>query len=778
MLLPQLKEKAKQAEFVLATDLDGTFLGGSEAERDQLYHLVRTHREKMLLIFLTGRSVDATLPVLGDQLIPSPDILVADVGATVVDGRTLESIHEIQTAILERWPGEQAIIETLESFDQIERQPVPQSNRVSYYIEESGFSDELKAAIEKLKCTFIFSDGKYLDLLPQGVSKGTTLELIAQTLSVPTSNILAAGDTLNDFSLLSCSTRAVVVCNAKDDLKERIPESERVFHANKNGAGGILEALEHFNLALPADDSPVDIVCGGAELVVVCHRLPFKESKVDGKTVRKVHSPNGMIATLLRFFDNGRKGRWVATSLASSRSPENYEYEVPVDEQRLPNVTAARVPFTEKDLSLFHKRFAKEALWPVIFSFPGKAQFNEKHWNHYVEVNRIIASRVAQEAEEGAFVWLHDYPLWMTPYFLRELRPDLKISFFHHTAFPAADIFNMLPWSRKIVTSLLQCDHVGFHIPRYVENFLDAVKSHIPAREVERVPAAPRYLTFGCSLGVESHATAIEVHNRVIRLGSHPVGIDLKQIGATLSKREVQKQIMELEQEHAGSRCILSLERLDYVKGPIEKLAAFELLLEEHPEYIGKITLINICTPPPPGQTILQSTRSKVDQLVGRINGRFSRVGWTPVHYYYRSLSFEEVVAHYAACDVAWVTPLRDGLNLVAKEYVAVKRNLERSGVLIISEFAGASVELQGAILTNPYESRDMARRLRQGLNLTEEEREQRMRMMGDIVEQYDLDHWIESYMENVERKVTSKPSSNPLYSPEKWADTPADRLN
>lgn len=778
MLLPQLKEKADKAEFVLATDLDGTFVGGSEADRDALYHLVRTHREKMLLIFLTGRSVDATLPILGDQLIPSPDILVADVGATVVDGRTLEIIHELQTKILEKWPGEQYIIDQLDGFEQLERQPVPQSNRVSYYVNESGLTDELKAVVSEMQCDSVFSDGKYLDILPVGVSKGDTLELIADALSLSPGQILSAGDTLNDYKLLTCSARAVIVGNAKDDLKQRIPESDRVFHATKNGAGGILEALSHFELAIPPDSVVREDEFGDAELVVVCHRLPFKETEVGGKKVRKVSSPNGMIATLLRFFETESKGCWVATSAENSRNPDNYEYRVPIDEERLPNVAASRVPFTERDLNLFHKRFAKEALWPVIFSFPGKAQFSEKLWNHYVEINRIIAKRVAEEAAEGALVWFHDYPLWMAPYFLRELRPDLKMSFFHHTAFPAADIFNMLPWSRKIITSLLQCDHIGFHIPRYVENFLDTVKSHVPAREIERVPSAPRYITFGCSLGVESYASAIEVNGRMIRLGTHPVGVDPKQIAATLETSAVQKTIAELKSEHAGARCILSLERLDYVKGPIEKLAAFERLLEEHPEFVGEITLINICTPPPPGQTILQATRSKVDQLVGRINGRFARVGWTPIHYYYRSLSFEEVVAHYAVADIAWVTPLRDGLNLVAKEYVAVQRELGLAGALVISEFAGASVELQGAILTNPYESTDMARRLCQALKLPDGERKLRMRMLGDIVEQYDMDRWIQDYMISVNREVNAKPSSDPLFSPEKWFDNMASSVN
>lgn len=770
MSLASLKKKAAQAQFVLATDLDGTFLGGSDEEREALYHLIRTNRSQMLLIFLTGRSVDATLPVLGDQLIPAPDLLIADVGATVVDGRTLEHLHEVQTQILASWPGESAILEALKGFDQLERQPVPQAHRVSYYTNEAELNDSLFEAIEALGCSSVYSDGKYLDVLPKGVSKGATLEMVAKHLSVPVARILAAGNTLNDYSLLSCSTKAVVVANARDDLRQRIPATERVFHASQAGAGGVLEALVHFGFAAEPDPSSRSEHFGDAELVVACHRLPFVESVVDGKTVRSLTSPNGMIATLLRFFEDGKRGRWVATSTASSRAPKDYEYRVPIDEVRFPNVTAARIPFTEKDLYMFHKQFAKEALWPVIFSFPGKAQFNEKLWNHYVEINRIIAARIANEGAENALVWFHDYPLWMAPYFLRELRPDLRMSFFHHTAFPAADIFNMLPWSRTIITSLLQCDHIGFHIPRYIENFVDTVKSHVPARELVREPSAPRYLTFGCSLGVESYPTAIEVHERTIRLGAHPVGVNPGQIGRTLSKRSVQKNITELEQELRGSRCILSLERLDYVKGPIEKLTAFETLLEEHPEFHGEISLVNICTPPPPGQKILQSTRSRVDQLVGRINGRFSRVGWTPIHYYYRALSFEEVVAHYAVSDVAWVTPLRDGLNLVAKEYVAVQDALDRSGVLVISEFAGASVELQGAILTNPYESRDMARRLAQALKLSESERTQRMRTLSQIVRQYDLDRWIADYMSGIEREVRSEPSTSPLLAPESWS--------
>jgi glucosylglycerol-phosphate synthase len=458
---------------------------------------------------------------------------------------------------------------------------------------------------------------------------------------------------------------------------------------------------------------------------------------------------------LLRFFAGERAGSWVAWSQQSSREPEAFVPNVAVDPDRYPQLQAARIALTADDIDIFYKKFSKEAFWPIIFSFPDKAEFRQAHWERFLEVNRLFAERTAHEAAEYAVVWVHDYNLWMVPAFLRPLRPDLRIAFFHHTAFPSSDVFNILPWRREIIGSLLQCDYVGFHIPRYVENFVDAVRSFSPVDLCSSVPCAPRFLTYGCALGVDTMTTAIEAGGRRVSLGAHPVGTDAALIERIVVTPQVRLQADAIRDYLGGAAGIVSIERLDYVKGTLEKLQAFERLLETHPEHIGKVTLLNIITPAAPGMEIYESLRVEVDRTVGRINGRFSTLDWVPVRYFYRSLPFEEVIAHYAACDVAWITPLRDGLNLVAKEFVAAKKASGEAGVLILSEFAGAAVELHGALLTNPYDGHAMTSALHQALTMRDDERAYRTARMAMIVAEHDVARWGDDFLAAVEAACT-----------------------
>jgi glucosylglycerol-phosphate synthase len=359
---------------------------------------------------------------------------------------------------------------------------------------------------------------------------------------------------------------------------------------------------------------------------------------------------------------------------------------------------------------------------------------------------------------------VHEYNLWMVPGHLRKLRPDLRIAFFHHTSFPPADVFGVLPWRYDIIGSLLACDYVGFHVPRYVENFVDVVKSHGPARITGRRPCAPRYVTYGCALGVEHMTEGLEVGGRRVGLGAHPVGVDVDRIRGLLDMERTRRRIAALQEELGGRVCIFSAERLDYVKGPLEKLQAFESLLEQHPDLHRRVVLVSVVTPAAEGMEIYQQTRADVDQAVGRINGRFGRIDWTPVRYFFRALPFPELLAYYAAADVAWITPLRDGLNLVAKEFVATQDALDRSGVLVLSEFAGAAVELLGAVLTNPYDATSMRESLYQALTLSAEDRADRMRRLGDIVRTFDLQAWGRSFLEAAQKTPPpAAPSAAPV---------------
>lgn len=733
---------------ILATDLDGTFLGGAEAGLQRLYKLLRDMPEA-LVIFVTGRGLQSVRPLLEDPEIPDPRYIIADVGATVVDGRTLVPVHAIQDPIEARWPGTERVRTRLRGFTTLIYQEVPQERRCSFLVKDGEIPPGLRAVVEQeLGCEVLLSGGTYLDVLPAGVSKGSTLLALLDHAGLDRERVVVAGDTINDLSLFECDLKGIVVGGAEAELCSRVLDMGlTAYLAQAEGAEGILEGLDHHGMlpgrgALPP--RPPAEHDEDRQLVMVYHRLPFDEVRRRGGRIerRRPKSPNGIIPTLLGFFEQGQRGVWVAWSKQESRSPADWRERVEVDPERYPNLTALRIPLTTDDVNLFYEVFSKEAFWPIIFSFPGRAEFDADHWRHYLEINRLFAEHAADAAEPGALVWVHDYNLWMVPHYLRHLRPDVKIAFFHHTTFPSSDIFNIIPWRKQIIDSLLECDYIGFHIPRYVENFVDVVRTHAPVEVVQEVPCTPRFLSFGCALGVDQMATELEVQHRRVRLGAHPVGINVKAIEDILARPDIQELVEQVERELQGRTSILSIDRLDYVKGPLEKLQAFEKLLENHPDLHGKAVLVTVSTPPAPGMRVYRGTRERVDQAVGRINGRFSQLDWTPVHYFYRSLPYEEVIAHYAASDVAWITPLRDGLNMVAKEYIAANSAVGGNGTLVLSEFAGAAAELHGALLTNPYDPSQMGEDLYNALMMPEDERKERMAVMHEIVDANNISYW------------------------------------
>jgi glucosylglycerol-phosphate synthase len=745
-------------KLVLATDLDGTLLAGPQEARRRVRELFGGALEGAKLVFVTGRGLESVMPLLADPTIPTPDYIIADVGATVVHGdlRPVEPLHH---EIAARWPGSQVVLRALAGFPQLERQSVPQERRCSFLAGAPAVSPGLRAAVEELGCELLFSAGRYLDVLPRGVGKGPALRRLAQVAGFDLAHVVVAGDTLNDLSLFESGFRGIAVGGSEPALVAKVKRMKHVFIADDQGCGGILDGLAHHGLraANPCTPAP-EAARGKAELVMVYHRLPFDEAVEDGVAVRcRPKSPNGIMPTLLSLFSSGRTGSWVAWSQQDSRTPDGFEVHVPVDTERYPRLEAARIALTAGDVDQFYKKFSKEAFWPIIFSFPDKAEFDQAHWERFLEVNRLFAEQTAREAAEGATAWIHDYNLWMVPAFLRPLRPDLKIAFFHHTAFPSSDVFNILPWRRDIIASLLQCDYIGFHVPRYVENFVDAARSFAPIEVLGSAPCAPRFLTYGCALGVDTVTTAIEAGGRRVALGAHPVGADVDLIERLVGTRAVADNLAEIDAYLKGRTGIVSIERLDYVKGSLEKLRAFERLLEQHPELAGKVTLLNIITPAAPGMEVYESLREELDRTVGRINGRFSTLEWVPVRYFYRSLPFEAVVAHYAACAIAWITPLRDGLNLVAKEYIATRHAAGKPGTLILSEFAGAAVELHGALLTNPYDANSMTDRLYRAITMGPDEAAYRTERMAAIVAEHDVARWGEDFLAAVADAVNER---------------------
>ncbi len=737
---------------LIATDLDGTFLAGGNSDRLRLYQTISAHPD-IKLAYVTGRSLEAVLPLLSDPTLPSPDYIISDVGATIYHGGNLQPIAALQAEIDQRWPGEQAVAEALAGFPELERQTVPQSRRCSYYCTpEQAASDAIARVVAALDCELLYSADRYLDVLPRGVSKGSTLKALVGWLGIDAEQVLVAGDTLNDLSLFEAGYKGVCVADSEPALLDATSQNTRVLQAGEPGCGGIIEALAWFGFlgehGLRAEIRP-PASPGGAELVIVYHRLPYEEYRQDGQVKRRrPKSPNGIIPTLLSFFADGREGAWIAWSEHREEDPP-FEHHTAVDPDRYPRLTAARIPLDKEQIDIFYKRFSKEAFWPTLHTFWERASFREDHWQVYLEVNRTFAQRAAEEAAENALVWIHDYNLWMVPAYLRELRPDLRIAFFHHTYFPSADVFNVVPWRREIVGSLMQCDYVGFHIPRQVENFVDVARGVTPLRLLEREDCAPRFLTYGCAVGLERYTRAIGANDRKVGLGAHPVGLDMERVKACLDDPMVQIRMSELRAELTGVRLILSVERLDFTKGTLEKLDAYERMLADNPELHGKVTLCTVCVPAAGEMKVYQELQVQIEQAVGRINGRFAQVGWTPVQFFFRSLPFEEVVGWYAMADVMWVTPLRDGLNLVAKEFVATQGLTGGSGVLVLSEFTGAAAELKGALLTNPHDIADLAHTCYLGLNLSGSEAQARMRQMFEIVEYHDIRRWGDEFIKD-----------------------------
>ncbi len=739
---------------LLATDLDGTFIGGKSAHKQQLYRLVR-ERNDIRLVFVTGRGLETVIPLLKDPVIPHPDYIICDVGATVVNGMTMEAIQPLQAGTEEKWPGRIAIRNKLKKVKGLKWQEVPQSRRCSYYYDDTMDFELLNKIATSLGCDVLVSAGKYVDILPAGVNKGSTLQQLVKLLQVQPEHILVAGDTLNDLSLYETGYKGVVVGQAEQALLDATADMPQVFQAGQPGCGGILESLAHFHefrKYYPKQEiEKIASTNGDNQLLILYHRLPYEVREVNG---RRAHippqSPNGIIPSLMGFFRGGRTGAWVAWEEVEKKGePLRNIY---VDEKNYPNLLVSRIGMTKKEVDLFYKVFSKEAFWPAIFSFVDRVSFNHNHWEHFVKVNRLFAEKAAAEADHGASVWIHDYNLWMVPGLLRQLRPDLRIAFFHHTSFPPADIFNIIPWRGEIIGSLLQCDYIGFHIPRYAENFVDVVKSQMPVKVTQEVNCTERFLSYSCPLGVEKMTREIEAGGRTVRLGAHPVGVNTGYINELFSRPSTQKAIIQMREQLGEKQIVVSVERLDYVKGPLEKIFAFEEFLQQYPEFHGKVELINICTPPAQGMKVYEKIQQELEQAVGKINGKYSKFDWTPIHFFFRSFPFEEVVAYYGLADICWITPLRDGLNLVAKEYVATQ-GLKKNGhgVLLLSEFAGASVELGYALRTNPYDRKSLREGLLQALVMDPAERQMRMKRLFDSVQYFDIDYWGNEFLEEIE---------------------------
>ncbi|MGD1902728.1 MAG: glucosylglycerol-phosphate synthase [Geitlerinemataceae cyanobacterium] len=479
-----------------------------------------------------------------------------------------------------------------------------------------------------------------------------------------------------------------------------------------------------------------------SSLVILYHREPYDEV-IDEKTgeVRYLpkKSPNGIMPTLKSFFKNVNHGTWVAWKQVEDAAKANFETRVRVEDDT--NYTVSRIPLTATQVNHFYHITSKEAFWPILHSFPWQFTSESSDWENFTEINRLFAEAACAEAADDALIWVHDYNLWLAPYFIRQLKPNAKIAFFHHTPFPSVDVFNVLPWRDEIVESLLCCDVVGFHIPRYSENFVNVARSLKPVKVVATGDVPEHMTKTGTALAEPEMVKQLEHKGQIVNIDAFPVGTDPQFIQNILDATEAKARYTEIEAEFADKTLIVAAGRVDYVKGNKEKLEAYARLLERRRDLHGKVQFIVSCVTSASGMRIYQDAQSEIEQLAGQINGQFAQIGWTPVLLYTQPLSRIDLFSLYRRADICWTAPLRDGLNLVAKEFVAAK-GTGNGGVLVLSEFVGAAVELPEAVLTNPYSLNRMDESLDRALEMTLEEQNERMAKLFETVTTYDVKYW------------------------------------
>ncbi len=458
-------------------------------------------------------------------------------------------------------------------------------------------------------------------------------------------------------------------------------------------------------------------------LVVISNRLPFQVERRGGK-LHLTRSPGGLVAALDPVLHR-RGGVWVGWPGVAQEDLE----ALGGGELRPPGsagLTYRPVSLSAHELSQYYAGFSNRTLWPLFHYFVGRTNIDDAAWSVYDRVNERFAQVAAADHHPDALFWVHDYQLLRVPYYLRRLVPKGRIAFFLHIPFPAADVFRVLPWSRTLMRGMLASDLIGLHVPAYVEHFL---------RCAERL--------LGCE--VDYAAGIVRFEGREVSVQSHPIGIDVARVESLAAASNLPRGPERVAE-------VIGVDRLDYTKGIHERLLAVERLLESYGGYRGRVLFTQVLVPSRERVADYGELKREIDETVGRINGRFAEQGWSPIRYYVRSLPPAELVALYRQADVALVTPLRDGMNLVAKEYVAAQ--LENDGVLILSEMAGAAEELQEALLVNPLDIESVAGALHRALSMPDDERRARMSALRDRVRANDVRAWVTRFVEAAETAI------------------------
>ncbi|MEU1983854.1 trehalose-6-phosphate synthase [Nocardia sp. NPDC019395] len=495
---------------------------------------------------------------------------------------------------------------------------------------------------------------------------------------------------------------------------------------DRNGSGPVAGPIDPPEaVPEPVDAEPLRERGAGSGFVVVANRLPVDLEKLPDGSTRWKRSPGGLV-TALEPVLRANRGAWVGWAGVP---------DVDVDPIVEDGLELHPVPLSAAEVTDYYEGFSNATLWPLYHDVIVRPVYHRAWWSAYVQVNRRFAEETAKVAAEGATVWVQDYQLQLVPKMLRMLRPDLTIGFFLHIPFPPVELFMQMPWRTEIVEGLLGADLIGFHLPGGAQNFLYLAR---------RLAGQP---TSRGTVGVRSKMGVVQVGFRTVRVGAFPISIDSAGLDEHSRRRSVKERAAQIRAELGSpKKILLGVDRLDYTKGIDIRLNALEELLDEGRVDPADTVMVQLATPSRERVESYIQMRGDIERQVGRINGEFARVGYPVVHYLHRPIAREELIAFFVAADVMLVTPLRDGMNLVAKEYVACHSGL--NGTLVLSEFTGAAAELRQSYLCNPHDLDSVKDAVVSALTDDRETRRRRMRALRRQVLAHDVDRWARAFLD------------------------------
>lgn len=465
-------------------------------------------------------------------------------------------------------------------------------------------------------------------------------------------------------------------------------------------------------------------------LIVVSNRLPFQLLEKKGKVSLK-ESDGGLVSALKSYFEREGLVNTISSKIwiGSAEFPEK-RWEKFISNGKDTGAFDVEPIFIEqKTYNRYYNGFCNATLWPLFHYFPSYVEFDDNTFRAYEEVNKIFADKLLPFLRPDDILWVHDYQLMLLPGMIREKMPDATIGFFLHIPFPSYEIFRMLhrPWKEKIVRGLLGADLIGFHTHEYVQHFLKTVQM---------------------VTGYDHEFRTVLMHERVIKADLFPLGIDFNKFHEASKLEKVAEERQAIRKNFADKKIIFSVDRLDYTKGITHRLSGFERFLERYPEWREKVVFILVVVPSRQIISKYNERRKMIEEQVGRLNGKYSTLQWQPIIYRYNHLSFHELAALYEASDIGLITPLRDGMNLVAKEYVASRHE---DGVLVMSELAGAANEMGEAILLNPMDKDEVAHGILTALTMPVAEQKAKLASLQKRLREYDVVHWVNDFLKQLD---------------------------